>query len=99
MTKRKINNKPKYNVNDVVYAIAFMNDSDTDYGKTKEKDEQDFIRIFKVVVESIWINSEGTQYMLKDYRSDNEWQVEVPEEHISFKINELYKYLNKRWKI
>ncbi len=99
MTKRKTNNRPKYNVNDIVYAIAFMNDSDTDYGKEKYKEEQDFIRIFKVTIDSIWINHDGVSYMLKDPKTNNDWSVEIPEEQVSPNINELYKYLHKRWKI
>ena len=101
MTKKikQINFSPKYSVGEIVYAISFHYDSDTNHDKEKDEWSSNYVRIYKVVVVSISIDKNGVGYWLKDPKTKDEWGNDVHEEYISTNYDDLVEYLFKLWKL
>ena len=94
------NYRPKYNPGDIVYAISFSNEDTTSNAETVPEFECNYARIYKVEIVSVYINKESIEYLLRDLKGKKEeWGCDVLEEHISKNINNLYKYLNNKWKL
>lgn len=96
-----VEHTPKYIVGQVVYAIAFSNDSvhNRTQAETKDEWDRDFARIYKVIIDHIGIDTRGVSYGVKDYIDYKDWGDTVLAEQVSDDKNELFEYLTVRWRL
>lgn len=88
----------KYNVGEKVYAISFHNDSFFKHTPKVDEWEKDYARIYEVFITSISIDSKSISYWLKGLDGE-EWGDCVTEEYVSSNLQDLYKILEKRWRV
>lgn len=88
--------KTQYNVNDVVYAIDTYHYNDKEPNSYK----QDFHRIVKCIVVSIWINSDNSiEYNLKDIKENYEFDESIKEIEVFKHINDALAHFIKLCKL
>ena len=88
--------KTQYNVNDVVYAIDTYHYDD----KSPNSYKQDFHRIVKCIVVSIYINSDNSiEYNLKDIKENYEWGESIKEIEVFKHINDALAHFIKLCKL